>query len=92
MDYINKLTNIDGPEIANIAINLGLYEEAFAIFKKNEIHTNAVNVLIEYISSLDRAYGYAENVDLPDVWSRVAKAQLEGLRIPAAIGTCCRCL
>ncbi|VVC88783.1 unnamed protein product [Leptidea sinapis] len=32
--YINRLDNYDAPDIANIAINNELYEEAFAIFKK----------------------------------------------------------
>ena len=32
--YINKLQNYDPAEIAKIAIDKGLYEEAFTIYKK----------------------------------------------------------
>jgi clathrin heavy chain len=42
MDYINRLDNYDAPDIANIAINSHLYEEAFAIFKKFEVNTSAI--------------------------------------------------
>jgi clathrin heavy chain len=42
MDYINRLDNHDAPDIANIAINSHLYEEAFAIFKKFEVNTSVI--------------------------------------------------
>ncbi|KAL7270849.1 Clathrin heavy chain [Rhizina undulata] len=85
MDYINRLTNYDGTDIAHISIENGLYEEAFEVYKKNNSHTEAVNVLIEHIVSIDRAYAYADRVDLPEVWSRLGKAQLDGLRIADSI-------
>lgn len=44
MDYINRLDNYDAPDIANIAINNHLYEEAFAIFKKFDVNTSAIQV------------------------------------------------
>lgn len=44
MEYIQKLDNYDAPDIANIAISNQLYEEAFAIFKKFDVNTAAVNV------------------------------------------------
>ena len=34
MDYIKKLDNFDGPQIAGIAIDAGLHEEGFVIYKK----------------------------------------------------------
>lgn len=85
-DYIEKLEHYDAPEIASIAINSGLYEEAFEIYKKTKAHGDAINVLIEHIVSIDRAANYAESVDTPEVWSRLGKAQLDGLRIKDAIG------
>ncbi|KAF9805197.1 hypothetical protein SFRURICE_019015 [Spodoptera frugiperda] len=42
MEYINRLDNYDAPDIANIAINNELYEEAFAIFKKFDVNTSAI--------------------------------------------------
>ena len=44
MEYVNRLDNYDAPDIANIAINNELFEEAFAIFKKFEVNTSAIQV------------------------------------------------
>lgn len=44
MEYINKLDNYDAPDIANIAISNELFEEAFAIFKKFDVNTSAIQV------------------------------------------------
>jgi clathrin heavy chain len=90
-DYIQKLDNYDAPEIANIAINSGLHEEAFEIYKKTQSHGDAINVLIEHIVSIDRAAQFAESVDTPEVWSRLGKAQLDGLRVKDSIGMVSYC-
>jgi len=80
MEYINRLDNYDAPDIANLAISHQLFEEAFAIFKKFDVNTSAINVLIENIKNLDRAYEFAERCNEPGVWTLLAKAQLaEGL-------------
>lgn len=86
VNYISKLENYDIAEIARIAIDHGLYEEAFTIFKKYDQHVNAINVLVEHIVSIDRGLEYATKVNKPEVWSRLAKAQLDGLRIKDSIG------
>ena len=44
MEYINRLDNYDAPDIANIAIGSELYEEAFAIFRKFDVNTSAIEV------------------------------------------------
>lgn len=85
MDYIHQLSEFNSDEIAGMCISVGLYEEAFEIYKKVDNHVEATNVLVEHIVSIDRAQDYAERVELPDVWSKVAKAQLDGLRISDAI-------
>jgi clathrin heavy chain len=59
--------------------------QAFDIYKKNNDHVNAVQVLTDHVVSIDRAQDYAERVDTPDVWSKVAKAQLDGLRVTDSI-------
>lgn len=46
MEYINRLDNYDAPDIANIAISNELYEEAFAIFKKFDVNTSAIQVRV----------------------------------------------
>ncbi|EDV20188.1 uncharacterized protein TRIADDRAFT_51044 [Trichoplax adhaerens] len=85
MEYINRLDNYDAPDIANIAITNELYEEAFAIFKKFEVNTSAIQVLIENVQNLDRAYEFAERCNEPSVWSLLAKAQLDATLIKEAI-------
>ncbi|KAL2427165.1 putative clathrin heavy chain [Exophiala dermatitidis] len=85
MDYIQRLSEFSTEEIANMCIQQGLYEEALEIYKKVNDHLAAANVLVDHIVSIDRAQEYAENVDLPEVWSKVAKAQLDGLRVSDAI-------
>ncbi len=76
MDYINRLENYDAPDIANIAISNQLYEEAFSIYKKFEVNTSAIQVLIDHIENLDRAYEFAERCNEPGVWSLLANAQI----------------
>ncbi|KAJ2909365.1 Clathrin heavy chain, partial [Coemansia aciculifera] len=84
-DYIERLSNYDAPDIAEICINNGLHEEAFNIFKRFEVNAEAIGVLIDHVGSLDRAYEYAERCDQAEVWSRLGRAQLEGLRIKDSI-------
>ncbi|CAF87174.1 unnamed protein product, partial [Tetraodon nigroviridis] len=85
MEYISRLDNYDAPDIANIAISNELFEEAFAIFKKFDVNTSAVQVLIEHIGNLDRAYEFAERCNEPSVWSQLAKAQLQKDLVKEAI-------
>merc|ERR1719495_640543 len=85
MEYINRLDNYDAPDIANIAISSQLYEEAFAIFKKFEVNASAVQVLIENVANLDRAYEFAERCNEPAVWSQLGKAQLQQAMVKEAI-------
>lgn len=85
MDYIQQLNEYSVEDIASMCIDQGLYEEAFEIFKKVDNHSEATNVLVDHIVSIDRAQEYAERVDLPEVWSKVAKAQLDGLRVTDSI-------
>ncbi|KAJ7224497.1 hypothetical protein GGX14DRAFT_425944 [Mycena pura] len=83
--YVNKLQNYDSNEIAKIATEHGLYEEALTIYKKYEQHALAINVLVEHIVSIDRGLDFANKINKPEVWSRLAKAQLDGLRIKDSI-------
>lgn len=85
MDYIHKLDQFSVEEIAGLCIDQGLYEEALAIYRKVNNHSEAANVLVDHIVSIDRAQDYAEEVDLPEVWSKVGKAQLDGLRVTDSI-------
>ena len=83
--YIQKLDNYDSQDVAQIAITAGLHEEAFDIYQKTGSHADAINVLVDHVVSIDRASEYAEKVDSPEVWSRLGKAQLDGLRVTDSI-------
>ncbi|XP_052078858.1 uncharacterized protein LOC127716652 [Mytilus californianus] len=85
MEYINRLDKYDAPDIANIAINNELFEEAFAIFKKFDVNTYAVQVLIDHVKNLDRAYEFAERCNDPAVWSLLGHAQLDANMVKDAI-------
>lgn len=57
IDYINRLDNYDGQEIANAALKdeFQLYEEAFIVFKKINQPIDAIKVLLEKMESIERA-------------------------------------
>ncbi|KAJ3319704.1 hypothetical protein HDV06_006120 [Boothiomyces sp. JEL0866] len=85
MDYIRRLDNFDAPDIAGIAVGSELYEEAFAIYNKYQQHGDAMSVIITYIKDIGRAQEYAEKVDVAEVWSKLAKAQLDLSSVNEAI-------
>lgn len=102
MEYINRLDNFDGPDIAVIAASdaNGLYEEALTIYVKfgkkalpvggeEQIghHVAAVEILVDKIRDLDRAKEFAERVNVPAVWSKLARAQLDSGSIAEAIAS-----
>jgi clathrin heavy chain len=49
MHYIQELEHYTPEDIAQQCIEVGMFEEAFEIYRKHGEHTNAVNVLIEHI-------------------------------------------
>lgn len=87
MDYINRLDNYDGQELAKIAKKeqYQLYDEALTIYKKFEEHVEAVRVLIENLNDIKGATEYAEKINKPEVWSEMGKAQLDQFQIREAI-------
>lgn len=99
MEYINRLDNFDGPEIAKIAATDAneLYEEALTIYVKfgkkstgeEQVshHVAAVEVLVDKIRDLERAKEFAERVNHSQVWSKLAKAQLSNNLITESINS-----
>jgi clathrin heavy chain len=85
MNYIHQLEHYTPEDIAQQCIEVGMYDEAFEIYKKDGQHLQAVGVLIDHIVSIEKSFEYADRVDTPEVWSRVAKAQLDGLRVTDSI-------
>ena len=61
MEYITRLDNYDAPDIANIAISSELYEEAFAIFKKFEVNTSAIQVNTSNVDQFKTGFGNFPN-------------------------------
>ncbi|KAI4848661.1 clathrin heavy chain, partial [Aureobasidium sp. EXF-8845] len=84
-NYIQTLSEYSPEDIATQCIEVGMYEEAFEIYKKHNNHAAATEVLVDHIVSIDRAAEWADQVDTPEVWSKVAKAQLDGLRISDSV-------
>lgn len=87
MDYIKRLENYDGPDIAKIAISseYELYEEAFFIFKKFKKGEEALTVLLENLEDIRRGQEFAEYWDKPEVWSILGRAQLDQKMVKEAI-------
>jgi len=80
MEYLKRLDNYDVDKIASVCKTPPhtLYEEAFFVYKKAKKHTSAVEVLLQNINDFNRAVEYANYAELPEVWSLVGKAQLDG--------------
>jgi len=87
MDYINRLDCYDGPEIAKIALGepYRLYEEAFLIYKKCNLNSDAVETLLTNVESIERAQEFAARCNEGPVWYKLGKAQLENGAVPEAI-------
>jgi len=90
--YIDQLDNFDAKDIAIICVSEShmLYEEAYSIYNKFakpefstdkeeqvEMQVLAIGVLVDFMKDLDRAKGYANQVDEKPVWSKLGKAQLD---------------
>jgi clathrin heavy chain len=90
--YIDQLDNFDAKDIALICVSEShmLYEEAYTIYNKFakpehttdkddqiEMQVLAMGVLVDYMKDLDRAKGFANQVDEKPVWSKLGNAQLE---------------
>lgn len=61
-DYIHRLDNFDGPAVGEIAVGYEMFEEAFEIYKKFGLKTQAIKVLLEHQEDLERALEYALKV------------------------------
>ncbi|RKP27400.1 armadillo-type protein, partial [Syncephalis pseudoplumigaleata] len=85
MDYITRLDNYDAPDVAGLAVGSGLFEEAFAIYRKHNQHASAIGVLLDNLDDLDRALEYAERCDTAEVWGKLGKAQLNANKVVEAI-------
>lgn len=84
-DYILRLDNFDGPAVGEIAVGYELFEEAFEIYKKFGLKTEAIKVLLENIGDLNRAHEFATKIDEPEVWAELANSYLAAGQLGEAI-------
>lgn len=61
-DYIHRLDNFDGPAVGEIAAGYEMFEEAFEIYKKFNLKTQAIKVLLDNMDDMKRAHEYATKV------------------------------
>ena len=64
-DYIHRLDNFDGPAVGEIAVGYEMFEEAFEIYRKFGLKTQAIRVLLDHQEDLGRALEYALKVGQP---------------------------
>ena len=84
--FLNRLDEYDGNEIAVKCVENNLFEEAFFIYdQKLKRPDDAINVLIQNIKDLKRAAIYAEKINIPSVWGKLGRAQLNAHEIEEAI-------
>ena len=67
-DYIHRLDNFDGPAVGEIAAGYEMFEEAFEIYKKFNLKTQAIKVLLDSMDDMDRAHEYASKVSFKSPW------------------------
>ena len=93
MDYINRLDNYDGPELAKMCLDekYELYEEALTIYKKLDLNLDAIDVLINKLKDIERAEDFAEKVSQPDVWSKLGENHLNNANVMKAMDSFMKC-
>ena len=83
MDYINRLDNYNGNQLASICQEdqYALYEQALCIYKKFKEHVSAIKVMLYKLNNLEgdmrSAQEYAEKINVPEVWTELGSAQLD---------------
>ena len=89
-DYIHRLDNFDGPAVGEIAVGYEMFEEAFEIYKKFSLKSQAIKVLLDHMDDLPRALDYALKVGtappclIPLSWSPHSCSMLPAARLPRA--------
>jgi len=87
MDYINRLDNYEGEELAKICQEdqYQLYEEALVIYKKFDQPVEAIRILLNKQNDIKAAQEFAEKTNSPEVWTELGKAQLDQNMLREAI-------
>lgn len=64
MEFVRRLDNYDGADIALVAVGEELFNEALAIHQKFEQHDLAIGVILDHMKDFSRGEEYALKVDL----------------------------
>lgn len=76
MDYLNRLDNYEPVDMATECLDYTLNEEALFIYRKFNLHTEAIDILLNRIGDVNRAAEFAEKVNTPEVWTRLGNAYI----------------
>jgi len=74
-ELLPALNYFDGRETVSMAIRLGHLEEALQIAKQLKEHLLGIEILVNHMDDMVRAFDFANTVDEPEVWKFVGKAQ-----------------
>eukprot|EP00172_Hildenbrandia_rubra_P000375 Plantae.Rhodophyta-Hildenbrandia_rubra.ctg11744.p1 GENE.Plantae.Rhodophyta-Hildenbrandia_rubra.ctg11744~~Plantae.Rhodophyta-Hildenbrandia_rubra.ctg11744.p1 ORF type:complete len:1092 (-),score=238.23 Plantae.Rhodophyta-Hildenbrandia_rubra.ctg11744:1608-4472(-) len=77
MEYIRRLDNYDGEDLAPSCEREGLFEEAYTVYYKFEKYDEAVDILITKLKNFDRANEFAIRINTVEVWLKLGVAELE---------------
>jgi len=93
MDYIYKLDNYDGKQLASICQEeqYGLFDQALCIYKKFNENLEAIKVMLYKLNNqegdMNLATEFAEKTNTPEVWSELGSAQLDKGMLKEAISS-----
>jgi len=85
MEYIRRLDNYDAGDIAELCVTANMFEEGFTIYMRFEKYVDAIGVLLDNVQDMKRAEEFAMQRDLPEVWVRLATAQLKAGEVVAGV-------
>jgi len=85
LEYVRRLDNYDGKDIAPACVDAEHYEAAYIIYQKFDQLDEALGVLLDHLKDWNRATDFALRVNDPNVWRRLGVAQLESCVIADGI-------
>jgi len=89
MGYITSLEKFDASVIAESCVQKELFESALYIYQRSNMFVPAINVLVDKIKDLNRGLQFAKSITdpavYPEVWGRLARAQLRASSIDLAL-------
>lgn len=84
-DYLERFDNYSAVDIAKVAENYSLYEEAILAYKKSEAYEEAIRVYVEKKNDLAGARMFAESINKPEVWTVLGNEYLKNGMVDEAV-------